>query len=198
VVGWAKRFLKSAYERDRAEDWQRCLLAAADLKMGTALKLSIPNSIAAAHVRLALQAKKLICCPDTQVQQDKARALEIANQELSGEIDCERAALCLAGVEWVTRRDGEGDDRSGAFADQIATNPPEESSEHKRSDMDARPRKKRGRPTKISDERKQRALAVQGVKARAQILYGCKYPTSQQKKNVFAILKNYRSKRIQD
>src|SRR6516164_9126544 len=30
VADWAARFLKSSYERDRAEDWERCLLAAAD------------------------------------------------------------------------------------------------------------------------------------------------------------------------
>jgi hypothetical protein len=54
--------------------------------------------------------------------------------------------------------------------------------------------KKRGRPTEIPDERKQRALAVRGGKARAQILYATKYPTPQQVKNVSSILKHYRRK----
>jgi hypothetical protein len=80
VVGWAMRFLKRAYERDRAEDWQRCLLAAADLKLGTPLKLSFPNSAGVADVRLALLAKGLIYCPDTQVRQDAARVLESETQ----------------------------------------------------------------------------------------------------------------------
>jgi hypothetical protein len=198
VVGWAKRFLKSAYERNRAEDWQRCLFATADLKMGTPLKLSIPNSVAAADVRLALLAKGLIHCPDTQVRQDAARVVQMAIQEPPANVDCERAALCLAGVEWVIRREGEQGYRVAAFTDNLITSPPHTSKDDEQGDIDATPRKKRGRPTKISDERKQRALAVRGVRARAQILYGCKYPTSQQKKNVFAILKNYRSKRIQD
>jgi Queuosine biosynthesis protein QueC len=55
----------------------------------------------------------------------------------------------------------------------------------------SRPQRKRGRPTEIPDERKQRALAVRGGKARAQILYATKYPTPQQVKNVSSILKHY-------
>jgi hypothetical protein len=193
VVVWAKRFLKSAYERDRVEDWQRCLLAAADLKMGAPLKLSIPNSAAVADVRIALLAKGLISCPDAQVRQDAARVLEIAIQELSGEIECERTALRLAGVDWVLRREGKEGDRAGAFTGLI-TNPLHTPNEDKQSAIDPRPRKKRGRPTKIPDELKQRALAVQGTKKRAQILYGCQYPTTEQQRNVSGILKHFRSK----
>jgi hypothetical protein len=58
-------------------------------------------------------------------------------------------------------------------------------------------RKKRGRPTTISDDKKQKALSVQGGKARAQILYGVSYPTSQQVKNVSSILRHYIRKRDQ-
>jgi hypothetical protein len=56
-------------------------------------------------------------------------------------------------------------------------------------------RKKRGRPTEIPDERKQRALETHGGRARAQILYDTKYPTPQQVKNVSAIMKHYSAKR---
>jgi hypothetical protein len=194
VAGWAMRFLKSAYDRDRAEDWQRCLFAAADLKLGTPLKLSFPNSAAAADVRAALMAKGLINCPDVQVRQDAERILQITTQEALDDVDCERAALRLAGVEWVIRRGGNPSFRAGGFSDHIITTPPDTSKDDKQTDIDARPRKKRGRPAKISDELKRRALAVQGAKARAEILYGCKYPTSQQKKNVHAILKHFCSK----
>jgi hypothetical protein len=194
VVGWAMRFLKSAYERDRAEDWQRCLLAAADRKMGAPLKLSFPNSIAVADVRLALLAKGLIHCPDMQVRQDAARVLQIANQEPLGEVECERAALCLAGVEWVIRQVGKQADPAGVFTEHTSTNPLHTPKEDQTGDIDARPQRRRGRRAKISDELKQKALMVQGAHARAQILYGCQYPTSQQKKNVSAILRNYRRK----
>lgn len=63
---------------------------------------------------------------------------------------------------------------------------------------DSRPKRKRGRPTEIADERKQRALAVQGGKARAQILYGTKHPTPQQVKNVPTILRHYLKQRTSD
>jgi hypothetical protein len=125
VVGWAMRFLKSAYERDRADDWQRCLLAAADLKMGTRLKLSIPNGVAVADVRLALMAKGLIHYPEAQVRQDAARVLETAIQEPLGEVECERAALCLAGVEWVIRQAAKQANPAGASTEHICTNPPQ-------------------------------------------------------------------------
>jgi hypothetical protein len=44
VVGWERRFLKSAYERDGVQDWERCLWAAADLKLGVPLKLPVMTS----------------------------------------------------------------------------------------------------------------------------------------------------------
>jgi hypothetical protein len=56
------------------------------------------------------------------------------------------------------------------------------------------PQRKRGRPTEIPDDCKRRALAARGGKARAQILYGTKYPTAQQVKNVSSILKHYSGK----
>lgn len=61
--------------------------------------------------------------------------------------------------------------------------------------------RKPGRPTQISDELKMKALSVQGNNARAQILYGTKYPTPQQKKNVWAILRHFQqqtSKKLGD
>jgi hypothetical protein len=82
VAVWAARFLKASYERDRADDWQRCLFAAADRKIGSLLKLSIPNSIASADVRIALLARGLIDYDDTQVRQDTAPVLDLVTQEL--------------------------------------------------------------------------------------------------------------------
>jgi hypothetical protein len=64
-----------------------------------------------------------------------------------------------------------------------------------KGDVKSTNRKKRGRPTEISDELKEKALRVQGGKARAQILYQTKRPTVQQVKNVTTILRHYRRKR---
>ena len=52
-------------------------------------------------------------------------------------------------------------------------------------------KKKRGRPTKIADELKAKALEVQGGTARAKILYQTSYPTPQQVKNVPAVLRHF-------
>ncbi len=60
----------------------------------------------------------------------------------------------------------------------------------KEASTDPLPRK-RGRPTIIPDDRKRRALAVKGGKARAQILYNVKFPTPQQIKNVRSILRHF-------
>ena len=194
VVQWATPLLRRIYRRERTEDWHRCLFAAADRKLGAPLNLPVPNSTTVADVRLALLAKGVITYPDTQVQQDAARVREIAIEETSRGGHCERAALCLAAVEWVIRVEGEQDDRADASIEQIITNPPPTSQEDKQSDIEARPRKKRGRRAKIPNELKEQALRAQGAKERAQILYQCLYPTNQQKKNVSAILRHYRSK----
>src|SRR5882757_3118614 len=67
VAAWAARFLKASYEMDRADDWQPCLFAAADRKIGSPLKLAIPNSISSADVRIALRARGMIDYAETQV-----------------------------------------------------------------------------------------------------------------------------------
>src|SRR5207248_241386 len=35
IVKWASKFLKKSYDAERAEEWQRCLFAAADLQLGS-------------------------------------------------------------------------------------------------------------------------------------------------------------------
>jgi hypothetical protein len=119
MVGWAMRFLKRTYDGDHTEDWQRCLFATADLKMGAPLSLPLPNGVAVADVRLALFAKRLInYYPETQVRQDAARLRNIAIQELPSDVDCERAALCLAAVEWVIRIPATATDKKHGFIKQ--------------------------------------------------------------------------------
>jgi hypothetical protein len=57
-------------------------------------------------------------------------------------------------------------------------------------------KRKRGRPIQISDELKRKALGLQNAtnKSRAKVLYQTAYPTSQQVKNVPAILRHFRKK----
>ena len=46
VVRWTARFLKTSYEMERTEDWQRCLFAAGDRQLGSPLNLPLPLSAA--------------------------------------------------------------------------------------------------------------------------------------------------------
>jgi hypothetical protein len=99
VADWAARFLKSSYERDRAEDWERCLLAAADRKIGHPLGLAIPVSVAVADVRIALLSVDLLDHWDVELQQDATLTLTLGQPELPKDLTCERAALRLKALE---------------------------------------------------------------------------------------------------
>ena len=177
VAKWVASFLESSYKRGGAEDWQRCLFAAADRKIGSPLKLAIPDAIESADVRIALLAHRLADFDDAGIKRDTAHLTEAITLEFPGDGDCERAALRLAALEWVIR--GRGDSPGAVDQSQSA------------SDPKSVPRKKRGRPTTISDDRKRRALSVKGGKARAQILYNTRYPSPQQIKNVRSILRHF-------
>lgn len=102
VADWAARFLKSSYERDRAEDWERCLIAAADRKLGHPLGLPMPNSATTSDVRIALLSVDLLDDLDSQPPQDEAFTLALAGQNLPEEFNCEQAALRLKALEWVS------------------------------------------------------------------------------------------------
>jgi len=104
VLKWASKFLKNSYDAERTEDWQRCLFAAGDRQLGSALKLSIPNSPATADVRVALLARNVIeVGEDGVAERDGHQTLTLAVRELPNDLSYERAALRLAAVESVVR-----------------------------------------------------------------------------------------------
>jgi hypothetical protein len=102
VVAWTGRFLKSSYEMERTEDWQRCLFAAATRLLGSPPNLAFPKSAAVADVRVALAAKGLMDAGDgDQTSEDGAQTLRLAIREPQYELNADRAALRLAAVEYV-------------------------------------------------------------------------------------------------
>jgi hypothetical protein len=104
VVRWMIGFLGSRYEMDRAEDWQRCLFAVADIHLGKPLDLAIPTSAATADVRTALLARGLIDVGDgNQAREDAVQTLALAAQEPTKDFSYDRAVLRLAAIEWVMR-----------------------------------------------------------------------------------------------
>jgi hypothetical protein len=105
VVTWFSKFLRASYEMRRAEDWQRCLFAAADWQLGSPLNLCIPKSAVTADVRTALRARGLIDAGNIEeAQQDAAQTLNLALQNYPQDVHFERLSLFLAAVEWVTRK----------------------------------------------------------------------------------------------
>jgi hypothetical protein len=198
AVAWIAKFLRTSYERGGADDWQRCLFAVADCQLGGTLGLRVPESAETADVRTALASKGLIERADgRKASADEVQTLALTIQKLSEDFDYDHAALRLAAVELVMRppRPSAGlptdatdstEGQSQAWGGSLESVP--------EGNVTSRPQRQRGRPTEIPDERKQRALAAQGGKARAQILYATKYPTPQQVKNVSSILKHYRRK----
>jgi hypothetical protein len=106
IADWAARFLKSSCERERAQEWERCLFAAADRKMGHPVGLPIPASVAAADVRLALLSVDALDHSDLEPQQDAMMLRRtLAEQELPEDLGCERTALRLRALEWASNLD---------------------------------------------------------------------------------------------
>ena len=102
VLNWASRFLKSSYEAERTEDWQRCLFVAADQQLGSLLNLSLPKSPGTADIRIALVAKGVFRADDGELRDEGGQqTLCLAMREMPGELPCDKAALRLAAVEWV-------------------------------------------------------------------------------------------------
>lgn len=101
AADWAARFLKSGYTRGRAEDWERCLFAAADRKLGSPLGLPMPTSAATADVRVALMAVDLVDQLAVEPRQDGVLTLALVDQDLPEDFNCERAALRLKALEWT-------------------------------------------------------------------------------------------------
>jgi hypothetical protein len=102
VVQWTTKFLRISHERNQAEDWHRCLFAAADRQLGGHLNLSIPKSAATADVRTAMLAKGLIDAAD-QAPEDTVQTLELAAQEPPKDFAYDRGALRLAAVDYLNR-----------------------------------------------------------------------------------------------
>jgi len=101
VADWATRFLKSSYTRERAEDWERCLFAAADRKIGCPVGLQVPTSAAIADVRIALLSVDVLDHSDLEPREDATLTLALAEQELPEDFSCERSAMRLKALEWA-------------------------------------------------------------------------------------------------
>lgn len=104
VSDWLNQFLKASFDLVQTEDWQRCLLAAADMQLGSRSGIRVPNSADAADVRVALLSKSIMLPPSqAEAEADEVEVLLRAIREPSIGIGCERAALRLTALDWVRR-----------------------------------------------------------------------------------------------
>jgi len=102
VAQWITGFLRSSYETDGVQDWQRALFAFADVKLGGPLRLLMPNSAEIADVRTALRAKGTIAAGNGKhAREDALQTFALSIEEPPGGTDCDRLALRLAALEWV-------------------------------------------------------------------------------------------------
>jgi len=102
VVRWTARFLKSSYDMERAEDWHRCLFAAADQQLGSPQNLSVPPSAAVADLRTVLVARGVLN-DEALAAEDSDQTLRLALTESQADLPIDRAMLRLAAMEFVIR-----------------------------------------------------------------------------------------------
>jgi hypothetical protein len=104
MTRWATKFLRTSYEREGGEEWQRCVFAAAGRHLDKSMDFAIPESAATADVRTALLSRGLIEVGDgDHARGDAVRTLELAGQEPPTNLTHDRAALRLAAFEFVMR-----------------------------------------------------------------------------------------------
>jgi REase_DpnII-MboI len=104
IVSWLASFLKTIYDLDGTENWQRCLFQAADRVVGGGI--GIPSSMLdqAEDVYVALVAKGILASAnDKTAEQEEQQALKLILLQATSQISYERAAIRLAALEYVVR-----------------------------------------------------------------------------------------------
>lgn len=102
VIRWTARFLKASYDMERAEDWHRCLFAAADHQLGSPQNLAVPPSAVVADLRTALVARGVLN-DEVLAAEDSDQTLRLALTESQADLPIDRAVLRLAATEFVVR-----------------------------------------------------------------------------------------------
>jgi hypothetical protein len=87
---------------ERAEDWHRCLFAAADHQLGSPQNLSVPTSAVVADLRTALVARGALN-DEALAAEDADQTLRLALTESQADLPIDRAMLRLAAMEFVIR-----------------------------------------------------------------------------------------------
>jgi hypothetical protein len=104
VVSWLSSFLKTIYDLDGTENWQRSLFQAADRVLGHGTGIPSPASGEAEDVYVALTAKGIFAPASSESSdQEEEKALRLILLQGASQVSYERAAIRLAALEYVVR-----------------------------------------------------------------------------------------------
>ena len=104
IVTWLSSFLKTIYQLDGTENWQRCFFQAADRVLGGCIGLASPPLDQAEDVYVALTAKGIFApASGKTTEQEDERALKLILLQGTNETSYERAAVKLAALEYAVR-----------------------------------------------------------------------------------------------
>ncbi len=104
IAAWIGSFIFRSYGMRNEEDWQKCLLAAAQRILRLSPTLTVPSNESISDVRVALYAKGLLVVPDGALgEQESIHALSLIKREAGTHIESQRAALRLAAFNWISR-----------------------------------------------------------------------------------------------
>lgn len=104
VADWMSQFIAECYKMPRMEDWQRCLLAAAQKEVDASPDLALPMGESVADVRVALRARGLLPVDmQDQNRREEENTLKLLKEEKIEEIGAVRAALQVVAYDWVRR-----------------------------------------------------------------------------------------------
>ena len=104
IVSWLSSFLKTIYDLDGTENWQRCLFQAADRVLGNGVGIPSPVLGEAEDVYVALTAKGIFTSANGRTtEEEEEKALGLILLQGTSQISYERAAIRLAALEYVVR-----------------------------------------------------------------------------------------------
>jgi len=104
IVAWLSTFLKTIYDLDGTENWQRYLFQAADHVLGKGMGIPRPVLGEAEDVYVALKAKGIFPpASGKPAEQDEEKALNLVLSQGASQVSYERAAIRLAALEHIVR-----------------------------------------------------------------------------------------------
>ena len=101
VARWLSSFLGRVYNLPRVHDWQRCVFAAVQLRLGLEPALTVPRGADVGDVRVALRAAGELS--GSAASTDELEALTLVRNQDPETLETCRALIRLAAFKWIQR-----------------------------------------------------------------------------------------------